>query len=66
MEFINRIQEILSMGLAFVVCLAIPAFIIYRAIRRKKLPSNHYTPFDDILNGKVRDSEEKNDRNRKE
>ncbi|OXS59557.1 hypothetical protein B0G93_11028 [Bacillus sp. V-88] len=61
MEFINRIQEILSTGLAFVVYLAIPAFIIIRAIRKKKLPNNQYTPLDDILDGKVRDPEEEND-----
>ena len=52
------------MGLAFVVYLAIPAFIIFRAIRRKKLPSNQYTPLDDILDGKVRDPEEENDSKR--
>ncbi|MGG3915901.1 hypothetical protein [Rossellomorea vietnamensis] len=61
MEIINRIQEVLSMGLAFVVYLAIPAFIIFRAIRKKKLPNNQYTPLDDILDGKVRDPEEEND-----
>ncbi|KPL60996.1 hypothetical protein [Rossellomorea vietnamensis] len=61
MEFINRIQEILSTGLAFVVYLVIPAFIIIRAIRKKKLPNNQYTPLDDILDGKVRDPEEEND-----
>ncbi|WP_061809435.1 hypothetical protein [Rossellomorea vietnamensis] len=61
MEFINRIQEIVSMGLAFVVYLAIPAFIIIRAIRKKKLPNNQYTPLDDILDGKVRDPEEETD-----
>ncbi|QHE62543.1 hypothetical protein FHE72_17070 [Rossellomorea vietnamensis] len=61
MEFIHRIQEILSTGLAFVVYLAIPAFIIIRAIRKKKLPNNQYTPLDDILDGKVRDPEEEND-----
>lgn len=61
MEIINRIQEILSMGLAFVVYLAIPALIIFRAIRKKKLPNNQYTPLDDILDGKVRDPEEEND-----
>ncbi|WP_156142439.1 hypothetical protein [Rossellomorea aquimaris] len=61
MEIINSIQEVLSMGLAFVVYLAIPALIIFKAIRRKKLPSNHYTPLDDILDGKVRDLEEEND-----
>ncbi|WP_406686565.1 hypothetical protein [Rossellomorea vietnamensis] len=61
MEIINRIQEILSMGLAFVVYLAIPAFIIIRAIRKKKLPNNQYTPLDDILDGKVRDPEEETD-----
>ncbi|MBW3111636.1 MULTISPECIES: hypothetical protein [Bacillaceae] len=64
MEIINSIQEVLSMGLAFVVYLAIPAFIIFRAIRRKKLPSNQYTPLDDILDGKVRDPEEENDSKR--
>lgn len=47
MEFIHRIQEILSTGLAFVVYLAIPAFIIIRAIRKKKLPNNQYSPLDD-------------------
>ncbi|WP_034756661.1 hypothetical protein [Rossellomorea vietnamensis] len=61
MEIIHRIQEILSTGLAFVVYLAIPAFIIIRAIRKKKLPNNQYTPLDDILDGKVRDPEEEND-----
>ncbi|MEI2666071.1 hypothetical protein [Rossellomorea sp. LJF3] len=61
MEFINRIQEIVSMGLAFVVYLAIPAFIIIRSIRKKKLPNNQYTPLDDILDGKVRDPEEENE-----
>ncbi|WP_226673419.1 hypothetical protein [Rossellomorea aquimaris] len=61
MEIINSIQEVLSMGLAFVVYLAIPAFIIFKAIRRKKLPSNQYTPLDDILDGKLRDPEEEND-----
>jgi hypothetical protein len=61
MEIIHRIQEILSTGLAFVVYLVIPAFIIIRAIRKKKLPNNQYTPLDDILDGKVRDPEEEND-----
>ncbi|MCA1057654.1 hypothetical protein LCL96_01825 [Rossellomorea aquimaris] len=61
MEIINRIQEVLSLGLAFIVYLAIPAFIIIRAIRKKKLPNNHYTPLDDILDGKVRDPEEENE-----
>ena len=61
MEFIHRIQEIVSMGLAFVVYLAIPAFIIIRAIRKKKLPNNQYTPLDDTLDGKVRGTEEEND-----
>ncbi|MGM0752532.1 MAG: hypothetical protein ACQET6_11395 [Bacillota bacterium] len=64
MEIINSIQEVLSMGLAFVVYLAIPAFIIFKAIRRKKLPSNQYTPLDDILDGKVRDLDEENDNKR--
>ncbi|WP_374054526.1 hypothetical protein [Rossellomorea sp. FM04394] len=64
MEIINSIQEVLSMGLAFVVYLAIPAFIIISAIRKKKLPNNHYTPLDDILEGKVRDHEEENDNKR--
>ncbi|MGF3104053.1 hypothetical protein [Rossellomorea sp. DUT-2] len=62
MEIINSVQEVLSSGLAFVVYIAIPAFIIIKAIRRKKLPDNHYTPVDDILDGKVIGLEEESDR----
>ncbi|RBP04444.1 hypothetical protein [Rossellomorea aquimaris] len=62
MEIINSVQEVLSSGLAFVVYIAIPAFIIIKAIRRKKLPNNHYTPVDDILDGKVKGLEEDSDR----
>ncbi|PFA69203.1 hypothetical protein CN378_04835 [Bacillus sp. AFS015802] len=58
MEVINRIQEVLTSGLAFVVYIAIPAFILIKAIRRKKLPNNQYTPVDDILDGKVKDVED--------
>ncbi|MCA1054234.1 hypothetical protein LCM10_04480 [Rossellomorea aquimaris] len=58
MELINRIQEVLSSGLAFVVYIAIPAFIVFKAIRRRKLPNNTYTPVDDLLEGKVRDLED--------
>ncbi|QWC23667.1 hypothetical protein KJK41_04740 [Bacillus haikouensis] len=46
MEMMNTIQELLTSGLAFAVYIAIPAFIFIKAIRKKKLPSNHYTPLD--------------------
>lgn len=62
MEIINSVQEVLSSGLAFVVYIAIPAFIIIKAIRKKKLPNNHYTHVDDILDGKVKGLEEDSDR----
>ncbi|OAT81888.1 hypothetical protein A6P54_10260 [Bacillus sp. MKU004] len=58
MEMMNTIQELLTSGLEFAVYIAIPAFIFIKAIRKKKLPSNHYTPLDDILNGKVNDPED--------
>jgi hypothetical protein len=57
LEMMNTIQELLTSGLAFAVYIAIPAFIFIKAIRKKKLPSNQYTPLDDILNGKVNDPE---------
>lgn len=62
MEMMNTIQELLTSGLAFAVYIAIPAFIFIKAIRKKKLPSNHYTPLDDILNGKVKDPEDDDDK----
>jgi hypothetical protein len=53
-EMINRIQELLTSGLAFIIYIAIPAFIFIKAVRRKKFPNNTYTPVDDILDGKVK------------
>ncbi|MGG1629774.1 hypothetical protein [Rossellomorea sp. NRS-1567] len=58
MEIMNRIHELLTSGLAFVVYIALPAFIFIKAIRKKKLPNNTYTPLDDILDGKVEDLED--------
>ncbi len=52
METINTIQRFLSSGLAFVMYIAIPAFILYKVIRKKKFPNNRYTPVDEILAGK--------------
>lgn len=37
--------------IAFVV-LAV-GFSIFKAVRKRKLPSNNYTPFDDITMGKA-------------
>lgn len=31
------------------------AFFIFRTIKKNKLPSNEYTPFDDIQSGRKRD-----------
>ncbi|MED4456340.1 DUF3951 domain-containing protein [Metabacillus fastidiosus] len=28
------------------------AYIVFKAIKKRKLPSNEYTPFDDITSGK--------------
>ncbi|CAG9621274.1 hypothetical protein BACCIP111883_02046 [Sutcliffiella rhizosphaerae] len=31
----------------------IGVYAVIKAVRKRKLPSNNYTPFDDITNGKV-------------
>jgi hypothetical protein len=58
-EVLHQIHNAISTILAFAFYIAIPVFIIYKGIKKRKLPNNSYTPVDDILDGKVRDDEEK-------
>jgi hypothetical protein len=58
MEMMNRIHSIIASDLALGVYIIIPLFIIIKGIRRRKFPSNSYTPVDDILEGKKRDEDQ--------
>lgn len=50
---IEALYELLQFFLAVGMYVIIPAFIVNKMIRRKKLPNNEYTPYDDILAGRV-------------
>ncbi|WP_170169121.1 hypothetical protein [Mesobacillus subterraneus] len=40
--------------------IAVVFYSIFKMIRSGKMPSNHYTPFDDLTEGKVPESKDKN------
>ncbi|MGM7702826.1 hypothetical protein ACSVDE_13945 [Pseudalkalibacillus sp. Hm43] len=50
---IEQVYHTLQISLAFGMYVIIPAMIIYKMFRRKKLPNNEYTPYDDMLSGRV-------------
>jgi hypothetical protein len=49
-KLINLIPNIL----AFFMYIVIPFIIVFKIFKRKKLPNNEYTPYDDILLGRSR------------
>ncbi|WP_349408559.1 hypothetical protein [Pseudalkalibacillus sp. SCS-8] len=42
-------QFVLTVGMSIII----PVIIIYKIIRKKKLPNNEFTPYDDLTMGRV-------------
>jgi hypothetical protein len=52
MMSIEQLYHTVSTLLAVCVSVGIPAVIVFKMVKKKTLPKNHYTPYDDLLQGK--------------
>lgn len=48
--FYDFFTKLLAIGMYIII----PLIIVFKVIKRKKLPNNEYTPYDDLLLGRTR------------
>lgn len=51
-------EDLLSL-LVGIIFAGLVCIIVFRAIRTKRFPENNYTPFDDIMEGKIEGDDDK-------